>query len=165
MQTVLADFSGISTEEEPETERGWEFGHPFVKYDDGLDTLSDKTREQLDRRESGFTSEEREKTVAALRVLVTAHAQVGGWASLDDPSCRLFAESDDSDGFYPDDRSTRTRRRRGVVGDRSLADVRGREATTTQDPGRHGGRDVGVMGWERPSCTRRADSSAEVDTL
>ncbi|MFI1018544.1 hypothetical protein [Streptomyces sp. NPDC020965] len=101
LQTGLADFSGTSSKEEPETERCWDFGHPFVKYDDGLDTLSDETREQLDRRESGFTSEEREKAVAALRVLVTAHSQGGGvWASLDDPSCRLFAEPYDSDGFY-----------------------------------------------------------------
>ncbi|MFD5988078.1 hypothetical protein [Streptomyces cyaneofuscatus] len=101
LQTGLAEFSGASTEDEPETERCWEFRHPFVKYDDGLDTLSDETREQLDRRESGFTSEEREKAVAALRVLVTAHAQGGDvGASLDDPSCRLFVEPYDSDGFY-----------------------------------------------------------------
>ncbi|MER7045092.1 hypothetical protein [Streptomyces jumonjinensis] len=101
LQTGLADFSGTSSEEEPETERCWEFGHPFVKYDDGLDTLNDETREQLDRHESGFTSEEREKAVAALRVLVTAHSQSGdAWASLDDPSCRLFMEPYDSDGFY-----------------------------------------------------------------
>ncbi|AJF68590.1 hypothetical protein [Streptomyces vietnamensis] len=101
LQAGLADFSGTSSEEDPETERCWEFGHPFVKYDDGLDTLSDETREQLDRRESEFTSEEREKAVAALRVLVTAHSQGGDvWASLDDPSCRLFVEPYDSDGFY-----------------------------------------------------------------
>ncbi|MFH9397178.1 hypothetical protein [Streptomyces sp. NPDC017413] len=101
LQTGLAEFSGASTEDEPETERCWEFRRPFVKYDDGLDTLSDETREQLDRRESGFTSEEREKAVAALRVLVTAHAQGGDvGASLDDPSCRLFVEPYDSDGFY-----------------------------------------------------------------
>ncbi|MFE5243083.1 MULTISPECIES: hypothetical protein [unclassified Streptomyces] len=101
LQTGLAEFSGASTEDEPETERCWEFRHPFVKHDDGLDTLSDETREQLDRRESGFTSEEREKAVAALRVLVTAHAQGGDvGASLDDPSCRLFVEPYDSDGFY-----------------------------------------------------------------
>ncbi|MFD7123245.1 MULTISPECIES: hypothetical protein [Streptomyces] len=101
LQAGLADFSGTSSEEDPETERCWDFGHPFVKYDDGLDTLSDETREQLDRRESGCTSEEREKAVAALRVLVTAHAQGGEvWASLDDPSCRLFVEPYDSDGFY-----------------------------------------------------------------
>ncbi|WP_031160382.1 hypothetical protein [Streptomyces durhamensis] len=101
LQAGLADFSGTSSESDPQTERCWEFGHPFVKYDDGLDTLSDETREQLDRRESGFTSEEREKAVAALRVLVTAHSQGGDvWASLDDPSCRLFVEPYDSDGFY-----------------------------------------------------------------
>ncbi|MFE9963707.1 hypothetical protein [Streptomyces sp. NPDC005525] len=101
LQAGLADFSGTSSEEDPETERCWEFGHPFVKFDDGLDTLSDETREQLDRRESGCTSEEREKAVAALRVLVTAHSQGGDvGASLDDPSCRLFVEPYDSDGFY-----------------------------------------------------------------
>ncbi|CAL9650211.1 hypothetical protein [Streptomyces sp. enrichment culture] len=101
LQTGLADFSGTSSEEEQESERCWEFGHPFVKYDDGLDTLSDETREQLDRREHGCTPKEREKAAAALRVLVTAHSQGGDvWASLDDPSCRLFVEPYDSDGFY-----------------------------------------------------------------
>lgn len=100
LQRGLADFSGTSSGE-LETERCWEFGHPFVKFDDGLDTLSDETREQLDRRESGCTSEERENAVAALRVLVNAHSQGGEvWASLDDPSCRLFVEPYDSDGFY-----------------------------------------------------------------
>ncbi|MET8844850.1 hypothetical protein ABZW67_32730, partial [Streptomyces rubiginosohelvolus] len=101
LQAGLADFSGTSSDEDPGTDRCWEFGHAFVKYDDGLDTLSDETREQLGRRESGCTSEEREKAVAALRVLVTAHAQGGDvGASLDDPSCRLFVEPYDSDGFY-----------------------------------------------------------------
>ncbi|MFD8622280.1 hypothetical protein [Streptomyces sp. NPDC059513] len=113
LQTRLAEFSGAYSKE-PETERCWDFRRPFVKYDDGLGTLSDETREQLDRRESGFTSEERAKAVAALRVPVTAHAQDGDvGASLDDPSCRLFAELYDSDGFYltieaaePDDDET-----------------------------------------------------------
>ncbi|MFD0294175.1 hypothetical protein ACFWJS_37180 [Streptomyces sp. NPDC127061] len=101
LQTGLAEFSGTSSGEGPETERCWEFGHPFVKYDDGLDTLSDETRKQLDLRESGCTPKERDKAVAALRVLVTAHSQGGDvWASLDDPSCRLFLEPYDSDGFY-----------------------------------------------------------------
>ncbi|MFD8011464.1 hypothetical protein [Streptomyces sp. NPDC058955] len=108
----------IGSDRYPEAERCWEFGHRFVKYDDGLDTLSDRTREQLDRRESGFTSEEREKAVAALRVLVTAHSQAGDvWASLGDPSCRLFVEPYDSDGLSltieapePGDDEARSRR-------------------------------------------------------
>ncbi|WP_051856107.1 hypothetical protein [Streptomyces sp. NRRL B-1347] len=34
-------------------------------------------------------------------MLVTAHSRSGGtWAHLDDPSCELFAEPYDSDGFY-----------------------------------------------------------------
>ncbi|WP_274912101.1 hypothetical protein [Streptomyces sp. WZ-12] len=101
LRMALDDFSGASSEDEPEIERRWEFGHPFVKYDDGMDTMSDETREQLDHRETGFTPEEREKAAADLRVLVTAHAQGGGmWASLDDPGREIFAEPYDSDGFY-----------------------------------------------------------------
>ncbi|GEC05027.1 hypothetical protein SSP24_26820 [Streptomyces spinoverrucosus] len=98
---ALDDFSGTSSGPETENARHWEFGHPFVKYDDGMDTLSDETREQLDRREAGLTTEEREKAVADLRVLVTAHSRCTGmWASLDDPSREIFAEPYDSDGFY-----------------------------------------------------------------
>ncbi|MEU6018857.1 hypothetical protein ABZ826_33985 [Streptomyces sp. NPDC047515] len=101
LRAALDDFSGTSSEDDRELERHWEFDHPFVKYDDGMDTLSDETREQLDRREAGFTAEERKKAVADLRVLVTAHSQGGGtWAALDDPSYQLFAEPYDSDGFY-----------------------------------------------------------------
>ncbi|GGX08640.1 hypothetical protein [Streptomyces noursei] len=101
LRAALADFSGTCSEDEPDIERHWEFGHPFVKYDDGMDTLSGETREQLDRREAGFTPEEREKAAADLRVLVTAHSRGGGtWASLDDASCEIFAEPYDSDGFY-----------------------------------------------------------------
>lgn len=101
LRAAIDDFSGTSSGPETENERHWEFGHPFVKYDDGMDTLSDETREQLDRREAGFTREEREKAVADLRVLVTAHSRCTGmWASLDDPSREIFAEPYDSDGFY-----------------------------------------------------------------
>lgn len=101
LAAALDDDSGTPAEEDPEPERHWEFGHPFVKDDEGTDTLSDETRERLDRREAGFTEDERERAVAYLRVLVTAHAQGGGtWAALDDPSGELFAEPYDSDGFY-----------------------------------------------------------------
>ncbi|WP_223291245.1 hypothetical protein [Streptomyces avicenniae] len=63
--------------------------------------MSDATREQLDDREAGLSAEEREKAVADLRVVVTAHSRVGDMcASLDDPSCRLFAEPYDSNGFF-----------------------------------------------------------------
>ncbi|MFG3044535.1 hypothetical protein ACGFZR_06350 [Streptomyces sp. NPDC048241] len=101
LRAALDEFSGTSSGDDSEIERHWEFGHPFVKYDDGMGTLSDGTREQLDHREAGFTAEEREKAVADLRVLVTAHSRGGGmWAALDDPSYQLFAEPHDSDGFY-----------------------------------------------------------------
>lgn len=49
-----------------ENVRDWEFGRPFVKYDDGTDVLSDETRAQLDRREAALTAKEREKAVADL---------------------------------------------------------------------------------------------------
>ncbi|MFD3458019.1 hypothetical protein ACFWVC_38350 [Streptomyces sp. NPDC058691] len=101
LRTALDDFSGISSNPETENVRCWQFAHPFVKHDDGMDTLSVETRERLDRREAGLTSQEREKAVAALRVLVTAHSRCSGtWATLDDPSRELFAEPHDSDGFY-----------------------------------------------------------------
>ncbi|MEV7417365.1 hypothetical protein [Streptomyces sp. NPDC089919] len=98
---ALDDFSGTSSGDGPEIERHWEFAHPFVKYDDGMNTLSDETRSQLDLHEEQFTSVDRERAVSNLRVLVTAHSRSSGmWASLDDPSCELFAEPYDSDGFY-----------------------------------------------------------------
>ncbi len=98
---ALDDFSGTSSGPETENARHWEFDQPFVKFDDGMDTLSGEVREQLDRREEGFTKEEREKAVADLRVLVTAHSRCAGrWASLDDTSREIFAEPYDSDGFY-----------------------------------------------------------------
>ncbi|MGM9442903.1 hypothetical protein ACTAF0_22010 [Streptomyces murinus] len=101
LRAALAEYSGTSAEDEPEIERHWEFGHPFVQYDDGMDTLSDETRGQFDRREAEFTPEEREKAAADLRVLVTAHSRAGGmWASLDDAGSVIFAEPYDSDGFY-----------------------------------------------------------------
>ncbi|MFE5729618.1 hypothetical protein ACFQ7A_01715 [Streptomyces sp. NPDC056528] len=101
LRLALDDFAGTSSEEEPEIERQWEFGHPFVKDDDGMDTLGDRTREQFDRREAEFTPGEREKAAADLRVLVTAHSLGGGtWASLDDAGSGIFAEPYDSDGFY-----------------------------------------------------------------
>ncbi|MEW2029471.1 hypothetical protein AB0901_02950 [Streptomyces roseifaciens] len=98
---ALDDYSGTSSEDGPEIERHWEFDHPFVKYDDETNTLSRETRAQLDSREADFTAEDCEKAIADLRVLVTAHSRGGGtWASLDDPSCELFAEPYGSDGFY-----------------------------------------------------------------
>lgn len=72
-----------------------------MNHDDGLRTLDHETREQLDQQEAGITAEEREKAVANLRVLVTAHARCTGiWASLDDPCRDVFAEPYDSDGFF-----------------------------------------------------------------
>lgn len=66
-----------------------------------MDTLSDETREQFDRREADFTPEERKKAAADLRVLVAAHSRVDGMlASLDDAGSVIFAEPYDSDGFY-----------------------------------------------------------------
>ncbi|WP_089106461.1 hypothetical protein [Streptomyces hyaluromycini] len=101
LRAGLADFTGTSSGDEPEVERHWEFGHPFVKHDDGLRTLSNETREQLDRREGGLAAKEQAEAVSHLRVLVTAHSHTDAmWASLDDPSCQLFAEPFDSDGFY-----------------------------------------------------------------
>ncbi|MFG2962187.1 hypothetical protein ACGFZS_02785 [Streptomyces sp. NPDC048288] len=98
---ALDEFSGNFSGPETEEARHWDFGHPFVKHDDGMDTLSDETREHLDRREAGISTEERQKAVADLRVLVTAHSRCTGmWASLDDPSGEIFAEPYDSDGFY-----------------------------------------------------------------
>ncbi|WP_416974257.1 hypothetical protein [Streptomyces sp. 4F14] len=101
LRAELADFTGTSAEGDPEAERRWEFGHPFVKLDDGLATLEGGTRERLDRREEGITARERAEAISRLRVLVTAHAHsTGMWISLDDPSGQLFAEPYDSDGFY-----------------------------------------------------------------
>ncbi|WP_328846889.1 hypothetical protein [Streptomyces sp. NBC_00258] len=101
LRTAVAEFSGQNSGPETDNSRHWEFGHAFVKHDDGMDTLNHETREQLDRREAGITAEEREQAVANLRVLVTAHSRCAGmWASLDDPCSQIFAEPYDSDGFF-----------------------------------------------------------------
>lgn len=81
--------------------RYWESGRPFVNHDEGPRTLDHETREQLDQREAGITAEGREKAVADLGVLVTAHARCADtWASLDDPCRDIFAEPYDPDGFF-----------------------------------------------------------------
>lgn len=87
----------------PETEnrRHWDFGQPFVTYDGGMDVLSREVREQLDRLEEGITREEREKAVADLRVLATAHSRgSGSRAVLEHAYLEIFAEPSDSDGYY-----------------------------------------------------------------
>ncbi|MYT37037.1 hypothetical protein GTY66_13390 [Streptomyces sp. SID8356] len=101
LRAALDEFSGASPEDGPESERQWDFGRPFVTGDDEMDTLSGDTREQFDQREAGFTPEEREKAVADLRVLATAHGGVDAmWTSLDDAGSGIFAEPYDADGFY-----------------------------------------------------------------
>ncbi|WP_052334475.1 hypothetical protein [Streptomyces microflavus] len=98
---ALDEFSGTSSGDGPEIEHHWEFDHPFMKYDDGINTLSDETRSQLDLHDEQFTSVDPERAVSNLRVLVTTHSSSGEtWASLDDPRCDLLAEPYDSDGFY-----------------------------------------------------------------
>ncbi|MFE0379809.1 hypothetical protein ACFW1M_30585 [Streptomyces inhibens] len=98
---ALAEYSEGVPVPETESQRHWDFGHPFVTYDGGMDTLSREVREHLDRLEEGITSEEREKAIDHLRVLVTAYSRCsGGQAVLDDANLAIFAEPYDSDDYY-----------------------------------------------------------------
>lgn len=103
LRAAVAEFSGQETE--AESVRQWEFDRPFVKLDDGLhdgtDTLSSETREELDDREEGLSAEERERAVAHMRVLVTAHARCTcTGAVLDDPCREIYAEPADAGGYF-----------------------------------------------------------------
>ncbi|WP_327402285.1 hypothetical protein OG194_20570 [Streptomyces sp. NBC_01288] len=98
---ALADFSGEAHLPETEGRREWDFGHPFVTYDGGVETLGRETREQLDLLEEGITTEEREKAIADLRVLATACSRFSGESvMLDHAYPRIFAEPYDADGYY-----------------------------------------------------------------
>ncbi|SFE27056.1 hypothetical protein SAMN05216251_102329 [Actinacidiphila alni] len=101
LRNALAEYSeGIAVPETDER-RDWEFGHPFVAYDGGMEMLGTETREELDRVEDGISSDERARAVADLRVLVTAYAQCSSeQAALDSLPLSIFSEPYDSDGYY-----------------------------------------------------------------
>ncbi|ASU82589.1 hypothetical protein CDO52_07135 [Nocardiopsis gilva YIM 90087] len=101
LSEALAEYSEGIPMPETEGRRHWDFGHPFVTYDGGMDTLSRDIREQLDRLEEGITAEEREKSIEDLRVLATAFSRCsGGLAFLEHAHLEIFAEPYDSDGYY-----------------------------------------------------------------
>ncbi|MFE3580950.1 hypothetical protein [Streptomyces vinaceus] len=101
LREALAEYEEGEDLPEVENRRYWDFGHPFVAYDGGVDVLSTETRERLNRIEEGITSEEREKAVADLRILATAYERCSGVHGLlhfDYPE--IFVEPGDSDGLY-----------------------------------------------------------------
>jgi hypothetical protein len=101
LSEALADFSGETPLPETEGRREWDFGHPFVTYDGGVDTLGNETRKQLDRLEEGITTEQREKAVADLRVLATAYSRCADEAvMLDHAYPEIFSEPYDADGYF-----------------------------------------------------------------
>ncbi|MGW0669718.1 hypothetical protein [Streptomyces sp. NPDC002746] len=101
LSDALVEYSEGTSVPEIEGRRTWDFGQPFVTYDGGVEMLSREAREQLDRLEEGATPEERERTIANLRVLVTACSRfpdmLGG---LEEAHLAIFAEPYDSDGYY-----------------------------------------------------------------
>lgn len=101
LRNALAEYSEGMAVPETEDRRDWDFGHPFVTYDGGMEMLGTEMREQLDRFEDGISSEERARAVADLRVLVTAYAQCSSeQAALDSRPLSIFSEPYDSDGYY-----------------------------------------------------------------
>lgn len=101
LRNALAEFSEGTAVPETDDRREWDFGYPFVTYDGGMEVLGTDMREQLDRAEDGVSSEERERAVSNLRVLVTAHAQCSSeQAALDSRPLGIFSEPYDSDGYY-----------------------------------------------------------------
>lgn len=93
-------FEGV---EVPETEsrRYWSFESPFVAFDGGLDALSRETRELMDRREKGITTEQRAKAVADLRLLINSYAQYGGdQAMLETANFAILDDPGFSDGHF-----------------------------------------------------------------
>ncbi|MEV7968374.1 hypothetical protein AB0O34_20675 [Sphaerisporangium sp. NPDC088356] len=101
LRDALAEFSEAVSPPETDNPRHWDFGSPFVAFDGGMDALSREARESLDGHEKGITTEQREKAVADLRLLVTAYAQHrGGHARLEMADFEIFAEPDRSTGYY-----------------------------------------------------------------
>lgn len=101
LRDALAEYSEGIPAPETENRRDWDFGRPFVVYDGGMEMLGMEAREQLDRFEGGFPSEERAQAVKNLRELVTAYTQCSSeQATLDYAPLGIFSEPYDSDGYF-----------------------------------------------------------------
>jgi hypothetical protein len=101
LRDALAEFSEAVPSPETDGRRYWDFWFPFVTFDGGMDDLSGRARESLDRHEKGITTEQREKAVADLRLLVTAYAQyLGEHAVLEPENFAIFDEPYDSDRYF-----------------------------------------------------------------
>ncbi|MET9241201.1 hypothetical protein [Nonomuraea sp. NPDC003709] len=101
LRGALADYSEAISPPETESPRYWDFGYPFVIYDGGTPDLCKASREFMDRREEGITTDQRERAVADLRLLVTSYAQrQGSQAELEPADFTIFDEPFGSDGYY-----------------------------------------------------------------
>lgn len=101
LRDALAEYSEAVPLPETDSPRYWDFGFPFLHFDGGLDALSEDTRQILDRHETGITTEQREKAITDLRLLVTAYGQYrGGEAVLETASLAIFSEPGGPDAYY-----------------------------------------------------------------
>ena len=101
LREALAEYSEGIPVPESEGRRDWDFGHPFVLYDGGIEILGSEARKKLDEFEAAASSEEREQAVADLRILATAYSRcTSGQAALDYTPLSIFSEPYDSDGYF-----------------------------------------------------------------
>ncbi|MFG1966082.1 hypothetical protein [Nonomuraea sp. NPDC049028] len=97
----LADFSGEDPPPGTKNSRRWHFNFPFVLFNGEIPDLADGSREYMDKHEEGITSEQREKAVADLRVLVTAYMQCHGDPGiLESDEFEIFHDPDGPDRYY-----------------------------------------------------------------
>lgn len=99
----LADFSENISVPDTEDRRIWEFEAPFVLFDGGVDGLSDKDRDRVDRRERDTTEEQLSKGVADLRLLLDAFTRCTNDAArllVDDFSITDDPFETDTDRFF-----------------------------------------------------------------
>jgi hypothetical protein len=74
LRVAIAESDGTESAPTEGVERLWEFDAPMIRYDGGMDVLSDEVRESLDEYEEAADDEERAIAVADLRVLAGAYA-------------------------------------------------------------------------------------------
>jgi hypothetical protein len=95
-------YSVGSGADEPEPERKWEFGAPFVLFDGGIAGLSSDTRQALNKLEEGLSPDEVSETVGDLRVLYEASLAPARGDTLLDESILLLSHEPRDDQYYLD---------------------------------------------------------------
>lgn len=74
LRVAIAESDGTEPAPTEGVDRLWQFDTPMVRYNGGMDVLSDEVRENLDEYEEAVSEKERAIAVADLRVLATTYA-------------------------------------------------------------------------------------------